>query len=74
LAQEFQEDAYFEAYLHHVDERQQAEAEGQDPKEVEFILPSGEGDRPGDEMTNPLDIEVETLEDEGREDSKGPDL
>jgi len=26
LAQEFQEDAYFEAYLHYVDERQQAEA------------------------------------------------
>jgi len=35
-----------------VKERQQAEAEGEDPEEVEFIPPSGEGDE--DEETTPL--------------------
>jgi len=64
LAQEFQEDSYFEAYLHYVDERQQAEAEGQNPEEVEIVPPSSEGDGPGDEATNPLDADAETPEDE----------
>ncbi|KAJ8435828.1 hypothetical protein Cgig2_017123 [Carnegiea gigantea] len=74
LAQEFQEDAYIEAYLHYIDERRQADAEGQDLEEVKFIPPSGKGDGPGDEATNPLDAEAGTPEDEGREDSGEPDL
>ena len=74
LAQTFQEDAHFKAYLHYVDERQQVEAEGQDLEEVEFIPPFGEGEGPGDEATNPLDAEARTPEDEGREDSKGPNI
>ena len=74
LAQEFQEDAYSEAYLHYVDTRQQAEAEGRDLEEVEFIPPSGKGDGLGDETTNPMDAEAGTPEDEGREDSGEPDL
>ena len=65
LAQEFQEDSYFEAYLHYVDERQQAEAEGQNPEEVEIVPPSSEGDGPGDEATKPSDADAETPEDEG---------
>ena len=74
LAQEFQEDSYFKAYLHYVDEYQWAEDEGRDPEEVEFISPSGEGDGAGDAATNPLDSDAGTPEDEGREDSGEPDV
>jgi len=74
LAQEFQEDSYFESYLHYIDERQQAEDEGQDPKEVEFIPSSGEGECAGDEATNLLDDEVEASKEEGHEHSGEPDV
>jgi len=74
LAQDFQEDDYFEAYLNYVNKCQQAEAEGRDPEDVEFIPPSGEGDGLEDGATNPLDAEAKTLEDEDREDSGGPDM
>ena len=47
LAQEFQEDSYFEAYLRYVDERQWAEDEGRDPEEVEFIPPPDKGECAG---------------------------
>ena len=70
LVPDFQEDSYFEACIHHVEERQWAEAEGRDPKEVEFIPPSGEGDE--DEGTTPLDSEVGTLDNEGHGDGGEP--
>ncbi|KAJ8431148.1 hypothetical protein Cgig2_026745 [Carnegiea gigantea] len=71
---EFQEDSYFEAYLHYVDERQWAEDKGRDPEEVEFIPPSGEGEVAGDEAANPLDADAEASEEEGHEDSGEPDV
>jgi len=74
LAQEFQEDSYFGAYLCYKDERQWAENEGRDPEEVEFSLPSGEVDGAGDEATNPLDADAGASEDEGPEDSGEPDM
>jgi len=74
LAQEFQEDSYFEAYLHYVDKRQRAEDEGRDLEEVEYIPPSGEGDGAGDEVTNPLDVNGKASEDEGREHNVEPDV
>ena len=74
LAQEFQEDSYFKAYLHYVDERQRAEDKGRDPEEVEFIPPFGEGDGTGDEATDPLDADAGASEDEGREDSGESDM
>ena len=74
LAQAFHEDSYFEAYLHYVDERQQAEAKGRDPEEVEFISLSDKGDGPEDEATNPLDVEAETPEEEDREDGGELDM
>jgi len=74
LAQEFQEDSYFEAYLHYVDERQRAVDEGRDPEEVEFIPPSVEGEDAGDEATNPLDAEAGASGEEGHEDSGEPDV
>ncbi|KAJ8438015.1 LOW QUALITY PROTEIN: hypothetical protein Cgig2_029996 [Carnegiea gigantea] len=76
LAQEFQEDSYFEAYLHYIDERQRAEDEGRDPEEVQFIPPfgEGEGEGAGDEATNPLDAEPGASEEEGHEDSGEPDV
>jgi len=64
LAQDFEEDDCFETFLHYVDEHQwaragaEAEAEGQDREEVEFIPPSGEGDGLEGEATNPLDAEA----------------
>ena len=72
LAPDFQEDDYSETYLHYVDERQQADAEGRDPEEVEFIPSSGDGDGLEDEATNPLDAEAETPKNEDHEDSGGP--
>ena len=68
LANEFQNDSYFEAYLHDVNERQQAAVEGRDPEEVEFIAPSVEGEDAGDEATNPLEAEAGSSEEEERED------
>ena len=44
LAPDFEEDNYFEAYIHYVEECQRDEAEGRDPEVVEFIPPSGKGD------------------------------
>ncbi|KAJ8426754.1 hypothetical protein Cgig2_029423 [Carnegiea gigantea] len=73
LAQEFKEDSHFEAYLHYVDERQQAADEGRDPEKVEFIPPSAEGEDAGDEATNPLDAKAGASELEGHEDSGEPD-
>jgi len=35
LVPDFREDSYFEAYIHYMKECQQAEAEGQDPEEVD---------------------------------------
>jgi len=74
LAQEFQEDSYFEAYLHCIDERQWAEDEGRDPEEMEFIPPSSKGDGVRDEAINSLDAEVEASEEEGHKDSGEPDV
>jgi len=74
LAREFQEDSYFEAYLHYVDEHQRAKDNGRDPKEVEFIHPLGKGEGAGDEATNPLDAEAEASEEEGHKDSGEPDV
>ncbi|KAJ8430670.1 hypothetical protein Cgig2_033826 [Carnegiea gigantea] len=68
------EDSYFEAYLYYVDKRQRAVDEGRDPEEVEFIPPSTKGKDAGDEATNPLDVEAEASEEEGREDSGEPDM
>jgi len=74
LAHEFQEDSYFEAYLHYVNERQQAANEGHDPEEVEFISPFTEGEDIGDEATNPLDAEARASEEEEHEGSGEPDV
>ena len=57
-----------------MNEHQRAEDEGCDPKEVEFIPPSDEGEGAGDEATNPLDTEVGASEEEGHEDSGEPDV
>ncbi|KAJ8448734.1 LOW QUALITY PROTEIN: hypothetical protein Cgig2_011355 [Carnegiea gigantea] len=53
LADEFQDDNYFETYLHYVDERERATAKGRDPEEVEFIPLSTEHEIARDEATNP---------------------
>jgi len=74
LAPNFQEDNYFEAYLHYVDERQRAEDEGRYLQEVEFIPPSGEGEGAGGEATNPLGTVTGASEEEGHEDSGEPDV
>jgi len=68
LTPDFQEDNYFLAYIHYIEERQRAEAEGRDPEEVECIPPSGEGDE--DEGTTPLDGEEGTPDDEGPGDER----
>ncbi|KAJ8438792.1 hypothetical protein Cgig2_023826 [Carnegiea gigantea] len=52
----------------------QAEDEGRDLDEVEFIPPSGEGDGARDEATNPLDADAGTSDDEDREDSGELDI
>ena len=61
LANEFQDDSYFEAYLHCVDERQRAAIEGRDPKEVEFIpsLTEGEDASDGDHHGKPNDHQAQ---------------
>jgi len=74
LAQEFQEDSYFEVYLHCIDESQWAENERRDLEEVEFITPPGEGEGVGNKATKPLDAEAEAFEEEGHEDSGEPDV
>jgi len=74
LAHEFQENSYFEAYLHYVDERQWAEDEGRDPEEVELIPSSGEGEGAGGEPTNPLDAEAGASDEQGHEDSGEPNV
>jgi len=66
LVPDFQEDSYFEAYIHYVEECQRADAEGRDPEEVEFIPHSGEGDE--DKGTIPLDGEAGTPDKEGHGD------
>ncbi|KAJ8429329.1 hypothetical protein Cgig2_026559 [Carnegiea gigantea] len=68
FASEFQDDCYFEAYLHFVDERERATAEGRDPEEVKFIPPSSEGEVARDEATNPLEPEAGASEEEEHED------
>ncbi|KAJ8433872.1 hypothetical protein Cgig2_021255 [Carnegiea gigantea] len=57
-AQKFQEDSYFEAYLHYIDERQWSEDKGRNLEEVEYIPPPGEGEGVRDKATNPLDTEA----------------
>ena len=73
LAPDFREDNHFEAYIHYMEERQRAEAEGWDPEEVEFISPSSEGDDLEDGGTTPLDGEEGTPDDEDRGDGGEPD-
>ena len=74
LASDFQEDNYFEAYPHYVDERQRVADEGRDPEEVEFIPSSIEGEDAGDEATNPMDAEVGASEEQDdHEDCGEPD-
>ena len=75
LASDFQEDNYFEAYLHYLDERQWATDEDRDPKEVEFIPFPIEGEDAGDEATYPIDAEAGASEEEEKhEDSGEPDV
>ena len=70
---DFREDSYFEAYIHYVEERYRPEAEYPNPKEVDFIPPSGKGDNLKNEGTTPLDDEVEIADDEDRGDGREPD-
>ncbi|KAJ8420250.1 hypothetical protein Cgig2_033521 [Carnegiea gigantea] len=74
LAHEFQENSYFQAYLHYVDERQRAADEGRDLKEVEFISPFAEGEDAGDEATIALDAEAGASEEAEHEGSGEPDV
>jgi len=73
LAPDFQEDSYFEAYIHYAEERQRAEAEGRDTRKTEFIPPSSEGDDPEAEGTTPLDDEAGTPDDEDHGNEREPD-
>ena len=41
---------------------------------MEFMPPFGEGDDLEGKATNPLDAEVEAPDDEGRDNSGGPDV
>ena len=68
LASEFEDDQYFEAYLHFVDEREGTAAEGRDPEEVELIPPSTKGEANGDEATNLLEAEAGSSEGEDHAD------
>ena len=63
LTCEFDDDRYFETYLHFVDKRERAAAECCDPEEVEFTPPS-EGEAATDKATNPLEVEAGTSEEE----------
>ena len=76
LADEFEDDRYFEAYLSFVDEREQTAAEGRDPEEVVFIPPSSEGEATEDEAINPLEAEAEAgaFAEEEHEDGGEPDV
>ena len=74
LASEFQDDRYFKAYLHFMDECQQVAAEAHDAEEVDFIPPSTEGKVVGDEATNPQEAaEAGASEGEEHEDGGKPD-
>ncbi|KAJ8449495.1 hypothetical protein Cgig2_002292 [Carnegiea gigantea] len=74
LASEFQDDHYFEAYLHFVDERERAAAKGRDLDEVDFIPPLTEGEVVEDEATNPLEAKAGASEGEEHEDGGEPDV
>ena len=74
LAHEFQEDSYFEGYLHYVDERERAADKGRDLEEVKFIPPSTEGEEAGDEATSPEDAEGGASKEEEHKGSGEPDV
>ena len=74
LANEFQDDRYFEAYLHYMDECQWAAIEDRDPEQVELIPPSVEGEDAGDEATKPLEAEAEASKEKEHEVGGEPDV